>query len=387
MLDQHPRIKELQAQIGEIDRQMQVEGERLARQLDNDAKVAGDRLAALDREPRSGQEARIADQRAGRAVARARARSQDAARPARIPIWRNTARPSARDNINAAPPEARIISRATPAIKPTYPKKMPTVLIAAFAAFALSAGFTVTGALLAAPSGSYAYVRYRHPLTLRRPDAAHGAAPMMPSLPQMASPPIVAGCAAAVAAASAAVAGQQRRTDCARACDRAGEAGRRVTVVGTRAMSARLMRRSRWRARWRKEANVVLVDLAFGAPNLSVISTDPNAPGIAELVRGTASFGEIITRDQFSSVHLVADRQCRRRWCGACRLADAGDRDRGAGAKLRPCRDRCRLRARMWRSSTLCRWRTRAVLVAADPAERGDAGGARSADAWPALAM
>ena len=56
---------------------------------------------------------------------------------------------SARDNINAAPPEARIISRATPAIKPTYPKKTPTVLIAAFAAFALSAGFTVTGALLA----------------------------------------------------------------------------------------------------------------------------------------------------------------------------------------------------------------------------------------------
>jgi succinoglycan biosynthesis transport protein ExoP len=55
-----------------------------------------------------------------------------------------------------------------------------------------------------------------------------------------------------------------------------------------------------------KDASVVLVDLAFGAPNLSVISTEPNAPGIAELVRGTASFGEIITRDQYSHVHLVA---------------------------------------------------------------------------------
>jgi len=55
-----------------------------------------------------------------------------------------------------------------------------------------------------------------------------------------------------------------------------------------------------------KEASVVLVDLAFGAPNLSVISTDPNAPGIAELVRGMASFGDIITRDQYSNVHLVA---------------------------------------------------------------------------------
>ena len=55
-----------------------------------------------------------------------------------------------------------------------------------------------------------------------------------------------------------------------------------------------------------QDANVVLVDLAFGAPNLSVISTDPNASGIAELVRGAASFGDIITRDQYSNVHLVA---------------------------------------------------------------------------------
>ncbi len=37
---------------------------------------------------------------------------------------------------------------------------------------------------------------------------------------------------------------------------------------------------------------------ASGAPNLSVISSEPNAPGIAELVRGTASFGDIITRDE-----------------------------------------------------------------------------------------
>jgi len=55
-----------------------------------------------------------------------------------------------------------------------------------------------------------------------------------------------------------------------------------------------------------KEGTVALVDLAFGAPNLSVISTDPNAPGIAELVRGSASFGDIITRDQYSGVHLIA---------------------------------------------------------------------------------
>ena len=47
LMDQHPRIKELRAQIGELDRQIRAEGERLARQLENDAKLAGDRVETL----------------------------------------------------------------------------------------------------------------------------------------------------------------------------------------------------------------------------------------------------------------------------------------------------------------------------------------------------
>jgi MinD-like ATPase involved in chromosome partitioning or flagellar assembly len=54
------------------------------------------------------------------------------------------------------------------------------------------------------------------------------------------------------------------------------------------------------------DANVVLVDLAFNTPNLSVISNNPNAPGIAELMRETASFDDVIARDLYSRVHIVA---------------------------------------------------------------------------------
>jgi succinoglycan biosynthesis transport protein ExoP len=50
---------------------------------------------------------------------------------------------------------------------------------------------------------------------------------------------------------------------------------------------------------------VVLVDLTLGTPEVSVISSEPAAPGIADVVRGTASFGQIITRDKLSSLHLV----------------------------------------------------------------------------------
>ncbi len=57
---------------------------------------------------------------------------------------------TARDSIGAASPDARIISRAVVSNTPSWPKKLPTVLIAALAMFALSAGFMLTGELLGA---------------------------------------------------------------------------------------------------------------------------------------------------------------------------------------------------------------------------------------------
>ena len=315
LLDQHPRIKELRAQIAELDRQIKGEGERLARQLDNDAAVAGNRLESLiisiDQVKKLASQNNEQDVQL-RALER-EAKTQRDLLESYLAKYREA---SARDNINAAPPEARIISRATPAIKPTYPKKMPTVLIAAFAAFALSAGFTITGALLAPAAAPVAYAYGYGP-------NGYAAPQFEPQMPRMASPPLAppqmpvmppnfapgAGFAApAAAAAMPALMPMPVSTveQIARTLHQAGDSGRRVTVVGAmRNVGTTYAAISLARA-LAKDANVVLIDLAFGAPNLSVISTDPEAPGIAELVRGTASFGDIITRDQFSNVHLVA---------------------------------------------------------------------------------
>jgi MinD-like ATPase involved in chromosome partitioning or flagellar assembly len=87
---------------------------------------------------------------------------------------------------------------------------------------------------------------------------------------------------------------------------RAGEDGRRVAVIGVARNVGTTYAAITLARALMKEANVVLVDLALAAPNLSVLSTDPDAPGLAELAHGVASFGDIITRDQFSTLHLVA---------------------------------------------------------------------------------
>ena len=312
----HPRILELRAQIGDIDRQIRVEGERLARQLDNDAKVAGNRLqtltASFDTVKKLASQSNEQD-----VELRALEREAKTDRDLLASYLAKYREASARDSINAAPPEARIISRATPALKPSYPKKMPTVLIAAFAAFALQAGFAVTGALLAAPGGGtygYAYAPASYVAAGYEPAMVPmmASTPQMPAVPRVSSPPL-----APMPAAGFAGGGYQAAPNntpmpvvsieqAAQSLAQADDDGRTVTVVGTARNVGTTFAAITLARALAKSGSVALVDMAFGAPNLSVISTDPNAPGIAELTRGTASFGDIITRDQYSGVHLVA---------------------------------------------------------------------------------
>jgi tyrosine-protein kinase Etk/Wzc len=297
LLERHPRIKELKAQIAEIDRQIRVEGERLARQLDNDAKVAGDRLetltASLNTVKKQASQTNEQDVQL-RALER-EAKTERDLLESYLAKYREAA---ARDNINAAPPEARIISRATPAIKPDYPKKLPTVLIAAFAAFALSAGFTVTGALLASESPSYGYAYA---------SANYGGPVFARPTPMTTSPSLVPTPMSPQAANAVAVPVATRSIEqIAQSLRQSGDAGRRIAFVGAvRNVGATFAAISLARM-LANEGNVVLVDMAFASPNLSVISSDPKAAGIAELIRGTASFGDIVTRDRFSPVHVVA---------------------------------------------------------------------------------
>lgn len=310
LLDQHPRIKELRAQIAEIERAKRAEAERLARQLDNDAKVASDRLAALTAS--LDQVKQVASTTNEQDVQlRALERDAKTQRDLLESYLVKYSEASARDNINAAPPEARIISRATPAIKPTYPKKLPTILIAAFAGLVLSTGFVVTGALLASPGAGAS--RYAMTQPAFDPHAPMPVSRMPAPMPYVAAPPLSPAMAQPSFAtpqppAFAAVPPLPVSTfdQIAQALRASGEAGRRVTVAGT-ARNAGTTYAAITLARALAEgATVVLVDFAFGAPNLSVISTDPNAVGIAELVRGQAGFGDIITRDQYSQVHIVA---------------------------------------------------------------------------------
>ena len=84
LLDGHPRIKELKAQLADLDRQLREEASKVSRSLDNDARIAGGRVEGLSASLEQLKKQAILDQRPGRAAARAGARSQGAARSAGI---------------------------------------------------------------------------------------------------------------------------------------------------------------------------------------------------------------------------------------------------------------------------------------------------------------
>ncbi|MGH6770830.1 MAG: GumC family protein [Xanthobacteraceae bacterium] len=332
LLDQHPRIKELRAQIADLERQMRGEADRLARSFENDARLSGGRVealsASLDQLKRQAASSNEQDVRL-RALERD-AKSQRDLLESYLAKYREA---TARDSIGAASPDARIISRGIVSTTPSWPKKLPTVLIAAFSMFTLSAGFVLTGQLLGGARGivvptsaasaevevveALPAFRLRNLFAPRVPPPApeHPAgtpgsalatsdsgdvAADIPIAPTPARPvPLVDSPRAIPGVPVEAVEGL------ARALGMAGESARRIAVVGERRnMGATLAAITLARALAR-QSRVVLVDLALDSPNLSVIASDPDAPGIAELVQGAVSFGQIITRDKYSRMHVI----------------------------------------------------------------------------------
>ena len=141
-----------------------------------------------------------------------------------------------------------------------------------------------------------------------------------------------------------------------------------------------------------RTARVVLVDLAFSSPNIDVISNDPAASGIAELVRGMASFGDVITKDRGSRAHLVAAGQVgndahgllqsQMLWAAIGALAQSYDYlviDAGAQSERRSPRSRRQRLTRCW--SAARRQPTRLTALAG---QLQAAGFAEVDGEWPA---
>ncbi len=305
LLDQHPRIRELKAQVYALDSQIRGEADKIVHTVENDARIAGGRIettsAAIEQLKKqisglSGQDVQL------RALER-EAKAQRDLLESYLAKYREA---SARDSLDATPSDVRVISRAIASNVPAFPKKIPIILIATLVTMFLAMSLVVTGDLLRA--GEPAAVA-RKPVRPSRPQRSIGFSLVKLLRPRArsAAPAVEPAMAATPASEPAPKAAGVPVGNLALALRRIGEAGRRITVVGVaRNVGTTYTALGLSRALVQQGARVVLVDLALESSNLAVLSTDPDTPGIADLVRGSASFGQIVTRDRFSRVHLVA---------------------------------------------------------------------------------
>ncbi len=263
LLERHPRIQELNAQINALDTQMRGELERLVNSIENDARIAAARVEQTNEAVE-----RIKKQISGASPQdvqlRALEREAKAQRDLLESYLARYREATARENIDSAPAEARVISRATVSNVPAFPKKLPILLVATLAALFLSAAFVISSEILrqgvptriAAGShrgaeGCRAGLGHRPRRRSRRRPGAH-----------------CLGCSNARRAPSRSPSPEKTsRFPKFRRLQRRGRTGSRHSPMRSArwgrpdaaswcsarsAMSAPPIRRSRWRARWRR---------------------------------------------------------------------------------------------------------------------------------------
>ncbi len=304
LLPQHPRMKELNAQLSDLEAQIRIAAERTVRTLENEARIAGARVESIEAAIESQKKivsAANENEVQLRALER-EARIQREQLESYLGRYREAA---ARDTDYGAPPDARVVSRAIVPQIPSFPKKLPIVGLSTFAMLMLCVGAIVARELLGArptegarllPYGSaQAGISYPYPGMTPREfdfDLSHlGRGPLLDARPVRDMPE---------------EAGPDPAYDFGHLVERlsrseAGERGRRVLVTGVDQREDAI-----------RVARGLALTLAQGARVILIDADgDETSPvdavlGLTDLVAGEASFSDVIQRDRGSRIHRVA---------------------------------------------------------------------------------
>ena len=302
----HPRIKELQAQLAELDQAGRAAAERAVRALENDARIAGARVENLAHA--------LEEQKKVAGVAGAdEVHLRELERSAKLLKEHFEIESAkyqealARERVRATPADARMIQRALAPQQPSFPKKLPITVFATLAGFILSAGGIIAGELL---SGRAAVT----PSYDRRPEIAKEpivAVPIAPSA-EAETPTVAASSDAATLPARDATSDEERQTEAVELLSRIDSARMTYTCVSVLAVDCEepprafdaIVTLSRALSR---RGRTILVAAQSSDQRYEHLVADPQMrpQGLADLVSGDAAFAETIHRDTHSRLHVL----------------------------------------------------------------------------------
>lgn len=312
LLDGHPRMKALKAQLQALEEQIVAETRKTLESLENNAE-----LAALREEELVGRlnalKANSAQE--GEEAVRLRELEREAAAQRQLlETYLARYRESAsRSEPASAAADARVISRAVPAAEPYFPKTGPIIIVAALAAFLLSAVWVMLSELLSGralkPAEGALEAQEADPAvpvaaTVATPSADERNEPatreeaVAPEEPEAIEPPPLPLAPTAAAERSdfsvEAVAEQLlgERTRLAISVSPEGDRGSLNTVMLARTVAA-------------EGARVLLVDLTGSGCPTELMAESRHMAGLTDLLCGEVAIADAIHADRLSEAQIV----------------------------------------------------------------------------------
>ncbi len=306
LLNNHPRLKSLRAQLADIRTQIRQETQKILASIENETKVADLRARELEQQSDRLQanSARAGEDEVGLNALEREANAQRQLLETYLVRYREAA---SRADRNSSPADARIVSKAIEQVDPYFPKVVPIVVVAAVATLIMSAIVIMLSELFSGRA-----LRPVEPLEVearKEEEQAVEATPVPAAKP--AKPSMLA--AALDEDEGEPDAGQADEapaddnefsvssvatylTDCraplAVAISPTGDNGSAATVSLARALADTGRR-------------AILIDMTGSGYPSELMAENPEALGVTDLLCGEAAFGETIHGDHASDAHII----------------------------------------------------------------------------------
>lgn len=327
LLPGHPVIKALRAQLADIDQQLAGAAKKTAAGLENEAKLAALKVDNL--KTALSQQTEVAGE-ASNAEVELRKLTDDAGL-IRKTLEADTAKfqeQEARAEASATPVDARMVSRAVVPQTPSFPKKLPTILVSTLAGFVLSAGAVLAKELLKVPAAPWqeepsgrsvdasieAEGKRREPRVppLSPPATGHSgdADGRIRDAASVIDDPLLESATPAVRPAASAPDMMPVESLVARLAGAASSNYALLSLipalrpVGDAAKSEALKALAIARP-LAAQARVLLINLDAETFDIDALADNDDAPGISDLVAGSATYAEVIHRDPQTRLHII----------------------------------------------------------------------------------
>ncbi|MBY5764055.1 chain-length determining protein [Rhizobium leguminosarum] len=334
LLNNHPRLKSLRAQLSDIRTQIRQETQKILASIENESKVADLRASELERQSETVQatSARAGEDEVGLNALEREANAQRQLLETYLVRYREAA---SRADSNSSPADARIVSKAVEPVDPYFPKVVPIVVVAAVATLIMSAIVTMLAELFSGRAlrptdaasetiEAEAVVEEKH-VPQGAPIAAAAGKPVRPSMLAVVedeedtiedvkvveeAPEHEPEDDNEFSVASVADYLTSSRAPLAIAISPTGDNGSAATVSLTRMLADAGHR-------------VILIDMTGSGYPTELMAEDPAALGVTDLLCGEAAFGDTIHGDHLSDAHLIPQGQSdvRRAMRGVDRLS------------------------------------------------------------------